>query len=101
MSDPFTLPTQEQVNQVVAELAPDVVRINMIISTDWAGEPAIYFRVLLSDEAGSRERLGATTERVRSVIRDWLGFDFIESHFPYFRWRTQSEQAALQEAAWE
>ena len=96
-----TLTTQEQVNQVVAELAPDVVRMRMTISTDSAGEPAIFFKGILSDEAGSRERLRATVVRAEATIRDWLGADFIASHFPYFRWRTQSEQAALREASWE
>ena len=96
-----TLPTQEQVNQVVAELAPDVVRIRMDIATDWAGEPAIYFRGILSDEAGRRERFREVIDRAEAVIRDRLGLDFIESHFPYFSWRMQSEQVALRESSWE
>ena len=73
----------------------------MDIAKDWAGEPAIYFRGILSDEAGSLERRRATIVRATAVIRDRLGFDFIESHLPYFRWRTQSEQAELREASWE
>ena len=96
-----TLPTQEQVNQIVAELAPDVVRIKMDVATDWAGEPAIYFHGILSDEAGSGERRRATIVRATALIRDRLGFDFIETHFPYFRWRTESDQAAMRESSWE
>ncbi len=96
-----TLPTQEQVNQIVVDLSPDVVRIRMDIATDSAGEPAIFFRGILSDEAGNRERLWPTIVRAESAIRERLGFDFIESHFPYFNWRTQSEQAVLREASWE
>ena len=47
-----TLPTQDQVDQVVLrELAPDVVRIRMNVTRDWTDDPAIYFRVILSDEA--------------------------------------------------
>lgn len=96
-----TLPTQEQLNEVVAELAPDVVRIRMIVSTDSIGEPAIFFYGILSDEAGRPERSRKVILRAEATIRDRLGFDFIDSHFPYFRWRALGEQAALREALWE
>ncbi len=46
-----TLPTQEQVDRIAHDLAPDVVRIRLNIAQDWSGDPAIYFRVILSDEA--------------------------------------------------
>ena len=96
-----TLPTQEQVNQVVAELAPDVVRIRMIISTDSIGEPAIFFKGILSDEAATREGFREVSVKAEARIKDWLGPDLIASHFPYFRWRLQSDQAAWREASWE
>ncbi len=96
-----TLPTQEQLDKIVAELAPDVVRIKMDIATDSAGEPAIYFRGIISDEAANRERFREVIVRAESAIRHKLGFDYIESHFPYFSWRTKSEQAALREKSWE
>ena len=32
-------------------LAPDVVRIRYSLGEDWTGDPSIFFRVLLTDEA--------------------------------------------------
>ena len=95
-----TLPTQEQVDQIARELAPDVVHIRMRVGHDWSEHPAIYFRVILSDEASQRDRLLEIIQRVRGKVRDELGFDALEHH-PYFRFRSQSEQAQLRDPAWE
>jgi hypothetical protein len=95
-----TLPTQEQVNCIARDLAPDVVRIRLNVRHDWSGEPALYFRVILSDDASRRERLAEVTDRVRASLSDKLRLDSLE-HFPYVRFRSQSEQATLQEKAWD
>jgi hypothetical protein len=93
------LPTQEQVDQIARTLAPDVVRIRLNVWHDWSGDPAIYFRSVLSDEA-ARERLAEVAERVRQELRARLGLDDLE-HISYFRFRTQSEQAVLKEKSWD
>ena len=95
-----TLPTQEQVDRIVQDLAPDVVHIRMRVGHDWSEDPAIYFRVILSDEASRRDRLLEIIQRVRGKVRNELGLDALE-HFPYFRFRSQSEQAKLRDPAWE
>jgi hypothetical protein len=95
------LPTQEQVDQIARSLAPDVVHIRINVTHDWAGDPAIYFRVLLSDEASRRERLAEVAERVRRDLSNALRLDELEHHHPYFRFRSQSEQAALKGKLWD
>jgi len=95
-----TLPTQEQVDRIARDLAPDVVRIRLNVRPDWSGEPALYFRVILSDEASRRERLADVTDRVSATLFDKLRLATLE-HIPYFRFRSQSEQAALRETAWD
>ena len=45
------------------ELAPDVVRIRYSFSEDWSGDPAVYFRVGLRDEAAVRENLLAVKKK--------------------------------------
>jgi hypothetical protein len=95
------LPTQEQVDQIARALAPDVVYVRFNVSHDWSGDPAIYFRVLLSDEAAShRERLVEVAGRVRQALSDGLGLAELD-HISYFHFRTQSEQAGLREKAWD
>lgn len=39
---------------------PEVVRIGHTIGESWIGEPAIYFRVLISDPAAARIAHAAT-----------------------------------------
>jgi hypothetical protein len=95
-----TLPTQEQVDRIALDLAPDVVRIRLNIAQDWSGDPAIYFRVILSDEASQRDRLAGTTARVEEKLSADLRLDELD-HLPYFKFRSLSEQANLREKAWD
>ena len=94
------LPTQEQVDRIARDLAPDVVRIRLNVWHDWSEHPAIYFRVILSDEASRLDRLKDVAGRVRGRLFDELGLDNLD-HLPYFRFRSQSEQAVLQEKSWD
>jgi hypothetical protein len=93
------LPTQEQIDRIAATFAPDVVRIRMMIGHDWADYPAIFFRVILSDDA-ARNRLGEVTNTVRDRIVEEFRIRETD-HYPYFRWRSQREQEALREPSWD
>src|SRR6266568_2539191 len=88
----------ESVANVERLLAPDVVRIRYEIGTDWSGDWAIYFRVVLSDEAG-KKRLREVAKRVVRSLADHLDFLTL-GLFPYHSFRSESEQAALREEAW-
>jgi len=94
-----TLPTQEQVDRIARDLAPDVVRIRLTAKPDWTGDPSLYFRVILSDEASRREPLREVTGLVRRRVAEDLRLEDLDMH-PYFRFRTQSEQAELQDPQW-
>jgi hypothetical protein len=95
-----TLPTQGQVDQIARDLAPDVVRIRWQAGQDWSEHPAIYFRIVLSDEASRAERLAEVTGTVSARLFDSLGLSDSD-RIPYFRFRSQGEQAKVGEAAWE
>ncbi|HEY3739890.1 MAG TPA: hypothetical protein VGL53_08595 [Bryobacteraceae bacterium] len=95
-----SIPTREQLEQIVRELAPDVVRIRCQASLDWSGDSALYFRVILSDDASAPARLWGVTEKVRSTL--FRALDLSESDpIPYFRFRSDSEQAKIREQSWE
>ncbi|MCU1261205.1 MAG: hypothetical protein JWO80_4090 [Bryobacterales bacterium] len=95
-----TRPNQEHVEQIARELAPDVVRIRFNVGQDWSEHPAIYFRVILSDAASRPDRLANVTGMVSGRIFNELGLS--ESDLiPYFRFRSQSEQAKLRDQAWD
>ena len=94
------LPTQERIDEVAKGLAPDVVRIRFNVAQDWSEHPAIYFRVILADDASGGDRLADVQSRVSAKLFDKLGLASLD-HIPYFRFRSQSEQARLKDPAWE
>ena len=89
---------EDKVRTLAKRLRPDVVNINYNIAQDWSGDWAIFFRVLLSDEA-STKRLREVSTNVVGRISETLDFPAL-GVFPYFDFRSQSEQAVLQQAAW-
>ncbi len=100
---PIAITKQPQIaaaiDAVVAELSPAVRRINYEIAQDWSGQWAVFFRVLLSDEAASRVRLRETATNVVRRTSERLDLPSL-GLFPYFDFRSQSEQAVLNEPAW-
>jgi len=100
---PVAVAKQQQIsdaiNAVVAELAPAVQRINYEIAPDWDGRWAIFLRVLLSDEAASQTQLRDIAPNVVRRMSDKLDLPNL-GLFPYFDFRSQSEQMARNEPAW-
>lgn len=95
---------QEQLAAAIADverlLGPDVVRLRYTIGSNWSGEPAIFFRVLLSDEASKRDRLHAVASRIQGLIQEHV--DPLNSWdlMPYYNFRSLTEQEMLKEPAW-
>ncbi len=99
---PGAITKQPEINAAVSEvarlLAPDVQHIRYDIGQDWSGDWAIFFRVVLSDEA-SKNRLREITSKVVSQLAARLDFSAM-GLFAYHNFRSVSEQALLQEEAW-
>ena len=89
---------QAAIRDVERALAQDVVRIRYDISEDWSGEWAIFFRVVLSDDA-ARRRLRNTANKVVLELARRLDFPGMGVH-PYHNFRSASEQAEMREEAW-
>ena len=86
------------VKRAEATLAPDVVRIRYSFANDWTGDPSIFFRIVLSDDASRKTQLGETAQRVTLTILNELDSEQLDLHC-YFNFRTLSEQAELKEPA--
>ena len=87
------------VTDVVRELSPWVRHIRYEIALDWSEEWGVFFRVVLSDEAVSKQHLRNVTTKVVSMMTEKLDLPNL-GMFPYFDFRSESEQAALKEPAW-
>lgn len=72
----------------------DVLSVIAALSNDWSGEPAVFFTVILSDQA-SRHNLLDTTKRVQHAIVTRLQPLEQWGVLPYFNFRSQSEQADI------
>jgi hypothetical protein len=95
-----TLPSQERVDEITRRLAPDVIRIRVNTGLDWSEHPALYFRVILSDEASQADRLADVTAEITTTLYNELGLAELD-HIPYFRFRSESEQEKLKEKGWD
>jgi hypothetical protein len=95
----------QKVDEVAKKFPGEVVRIRYSFSRDWDGDPAIYFRVVLTDDARSlnRDQLGELTRRIRdSLVKALSLYDSEYSlYIPYFNYRTVSEQEQIKEPEWE
>jgi hypothetical protein len=85
-------------HQVEETLGPDVVRIRYEIGEDWSGEWAIFFRIVLTDDA-AKQRLRDVADKVIRELDRQLDYPGLGA-FPYHNFRSESEQAQLQEPAW-
>ena len=74
------------------------MRIPYEIGEDWSGQWAIFFRIVLKDDAARRRLRDVATTVVWGLARQ-LEFPGI-GVFPYHNFRSESEQAMLQEPAW-
>ena len=94
-----TAELDEAINEVKRNLGSDVVRLNYTLGQDWSGESAIFFTIILSDRATRREQLRKVTSQTENEIVQRLQPLELWGVLPYFSFRSQSEQAVLQENA--
>jgi len=102
MRSPTATTKQPQIHaaiaEVVREMTPAVQRIDYEIAQDWTGEWAIFFKVLLSNEASKRTRLRSVAPRVVRRMSDNLDLPTL-GLIPYFDFRSQAEEDKLKEPA--
>ena len=99
---PSAVTKQAEIEAAIARvqqsIGPDVVRIRYEIGEDWSGQWAIFFRILLTDDAARRHLREVAPKVVWELARqlDFPGMGV----FPYHNFRSVSEQSMLKEPAW-
>lgn len=88
------------IEQILKEFGGDVARIRYSFGEDWSFDPAVDFWVLLSDESVEKKDLGELTRAISDRLFDVLELSEIE-HFPYYHFRTVSEQKELKDRQWD
>ena len=92
---------QKKLNTIMPQPAPGVVRWQHTFGTDWSGDPAIYFWVVLTDEASKKENLKKSTDGFTNVISQQADFLNDWGLIPYFHFRSESEQEVLQDEVYK
>lgn len=87
------------VEEVERKFPNDVVRIRYTVGEDYDGDPAVFFRILLRDEVGQRDRIGPITGRIVSELFDGLAAEEID-YVPGFRFRTERENNQPSDEPW-
>jgi hypothetical protein len=99
---PSAVTKQAEIEAAIARveqsIGSDVVRIRDEIGEDWSGQWAIFFRIVLTDDAARRRLRDVATRVVWGLARE-LDFPSM-GVFPYHNFRSLSEQTMLQEPAW-
>ncbi len=81
-------------------LPPQVVSVTPTLGTDWDGESAVYFQVILADNSIPRPQLLAFTKQISHAIIQQIRPLEEWGVLPYFDFLTQSEQARMKEPTW-
>ena len=90
-----TVDLQERLNRIGTQPTPGVAKWRYTFGNDWAGDPAIFFWVTLTDEESRKDRLAPATEAFRKLISNQIDFQNDWDLIPYFSFRSESEQAVL------
>ena len=89
----------EKVEQKLRQ-SGDVIRIRHELDYDSTGDPAVYFRILMPDSSLTKDKLLRATDDVANVLARDLHPEEQWGVNPYFTFRAQSEQEAMQEPSW-
>lgn len=87
--------------QAIQKLGPEVVRVRYNVGDDMSGDRSIFFRIVLTDTASREEILADISGDITTVFYDEFRPYENWGLIPYFSFRSQSEQAARHDAAWE
>jgi hypothetical protein len=80
-------------------LAPDVVHVRYSFDNDWTGDPSIFFKIVLADDASKESKLGEITRRVINTVRNEVMPEELSLN-SYFNFRSLSEYNELNDPAW-
>lgn len=91
----------QSVNAAIQSLNPqEVAHVAYSIGADSTDDPAIFFRIVLTDAASREDRLAEVTGRVASTLFDSIRPVENWGLTPYFSFRSFSEQGTRNDPEW-
>jgi hypothetical protein len=81
-------------------LPPQVLSVTPTLGTDWNGESAVFFDVILADNSVPRPQLLAFTRQIsRAIVREIRPLEEW-GVLPHFNFLTETERARMKEPTW-
>jgi hypothetical protein len=91
----------EKIDATIRNLNPqEVVHVAYSIGNDSTDDPALFFRIVLTDAASREDRLADVTGRVESTLSTSIRPIQNWGLTPYFSFRSYSEQRGRNDPAW-
>ncbi len=87
------------VERAAKALSADVVRIRFDLEDDWTGNPSLFFKIVITDQASRPEKLREVSQRVTRKIMSEAKVDQTGLQ-AYFSFRNQSEHAKMKDPEW-
>ena len=88
------------IDKAIRKLGKEAVRLKYSFGADFSGEPSIFFRIVLSDAASRENVLAQVTDRIVTTLYEEIRPQENWGLLPYFRFRSQSEQAERKDPEW-
>jgi hypothetical protein len=89
-----------EIGKAIRKLGKEVVRVNFSLGTDSTGESAIFFRIVLTDAASREDKLADVTGRIATILFDEIRPQENWGLYPYFTFRSKSEQEKRNDPEW-
>jgi len=87
------------VAHAVIGLPDSIVSVTPSLGTDWSGESAVFFQIVLADGTPRRQLLNLTKQVSQAIVQQVQPLEEW-GVLPYFDFSTQSEQAKNKEPTW-
>jgi hypothetical protein len=80
-----------EIKAAIRKLGPEAVHVTYSLGPDSAGDPSIFFRIVLADAATKEDTLTDVTGRITTILFEEVRPIENWGLHPYFNFRGQSE----------
>jgi hypothetical protein len=84
-----------EIARAAQNLGPTVLSVSPTLGSNWNGEPAVFFTVVLTDAASRRDQILQSNNDVSNFIVQQIQPLEQWGVIPYFSFRSQSEQTRI------
>ncbi len=91
---------EAEIQQAIGKLSPDADQVFYRFEDDSTGEPSIFFRIVLSDEAIQKEKHLAATNRIMMLLLEEIEPADNWGLHAYFNFRSRAEQEQRFDPKW-